>query len=71
MFFILSGFLITTLLLLEFQREGEISLKRFFLRRIFRIFPAFYVCLGSIALLHFLGFLRLNPYDLLTAGTHY
>ncbi len=69
-FFVISGFLITTLLLQELTRKGDISLKQFYLRRTFRIFPAFYVCLGSIALLGFLGALKLNPYDLLTAGTY-
>ena len=42
-FFVLSGFLITWLLLQEFRRTGGISLKKFYLRRTLRIFPAFYV----------------------------
>ncbi len=42
-FFVLSGFLITWLLLTEEERFGEISLKAFYLRRTLRIFPAFYV----------------------------
>ena len=43
MFFVLSGFLITWLLLRENERDGNISLKGFYARRILRIFPAFYV----------------------------
>ena len=43
MFFVLSGFLITWLLLKENDRNGTISLKDFYRRRILRIFPAFYV----------------------------
>ncbi len=40
MFFSLSGFLITLLLLQEWQASGNISLKKFYLRRILRLFPA-------------------------------
>lgn len=39
-FFVLSGFLITVLLLQEHQKHGAISLKNFYLRRILRLFPA-------------------------------
>ncbi|MCU1261348.1 MAG: acyltransferase 3, partial [Bryobacterales bacterium] len=42
MFFVISGFLITWLLLKENTRKGTVSLKRFYARRSFRIFPAFY-----------------------------
>jgi peptidoglycan/LPS O-acetylase OafA/YrhL len=41
-FFVLSGFLITWLLLREAERTGAISLKAFYVRRTLRIFPAFY-----------------------------
>jgi peptidoglycan/LPS O-acetylase OafA/YrhL len=41
-FFVLSGFLITHLLLVEADKTGDISLRRFYFRRILRIFPAFY-----------------------------
>ena len=43
MFFVLSGFLITWLLLNEEKRWGNISLKLFYVRRSLRIVPAFYV----------------------------
>jgi peptidoglycan/LPS O-acetylase OafA/YrhL len=42
-FFVLSGFLITWLLLQESALKGNISLHSFCARRILRIFPAFYV----------------------------
>jgi peptidoglycan/LPS O-acetylase OafA/YrhL len=38
-FFTLSGFLITTLLMEEWQAEGSISIRSFYLRRYFRLFP--------------------------------
>ncbi len=44
-FFVISGFLITTLLIAEEQKNGTISLKNFYIRRIFRIFPAYYFVL--------------------------
>ena len=42
-FFVISGFLITWLLLDQFEKTGNISLGHFYFRRTFRIFPAFYV----------------------------
>lgn len=40
LFFVLSGFLITSLLVEEFERLGAISLPRFYLRRALRLLPA-------------------------------
>ena len=56
-FFVISGFLITTLLLREHEKTGQISLKRFYARRVLRIFPAFYTFLLAIAIL---GWLRIE-----------
>ena len=39
-FFVLSGFLITTLLIQEFERTGSISLRNFYIRRALRLGPA-------------------------------
>jgi peptidoglycan/LPS O-acetylase OafA/YrhL len=50
-FFFLSGYLITTLLRLERDRTGSVSLRDFYIRRAFRIWPPFYtVLLFAIAL---------------------
>lgn len=40
LFFFISGFLITKLLLLEINKKGHISLKDFYFRRFFRLYPA-------------------------------
>ncbi len=42
LFFVLSGFLIVMLLLRERDRNGTISYKNFFMRRVLRIFPLYY-----------------------------
>jgi len=44
-FFIISGYLITRLLITEESQNGKISLKNFYIRRSLRIFPPFYFLL--------------------------
>ena len=48
-FFVMSGFLITNLLLDERNRAGAVSLRGFYHRRILRLFPAMYSVLGLMA----------------------
>lgn len=43
-FFVLSGFLITYLLISERDRRGRVSIPKFWMRRILRIWPLFYFC---------------------------
>jgi peptidoglycan/LPS O-acetylase OafA/YrhL len=50
MFFVVSGFLIVTLLLRERDRAGRINLKNFYVRRTLRIFPIYYLQLFILAL---------------------
>ena len=47
-FFLISGFLITTLLLREHARTGGISLRQFYLRRAYRILPAVLVYIALV-----------------------
>jgi peptidoglycan/LPS O-acetylase OafA/YrhL len=48
LFFVLSGFLITTLLLQESERRGRIALRRFYARRALRLLPALVVLLAAV-----------------------
>jgi peptidoglycan/LPS O-acetylase OafA/YrhL len=50
-FFAISGFLITTLLLRERRRYGDISLSKFYARRALRIFPLYYTVFGIYILI--------------------
>lgn len=56
MFFVLSGFLITSLLLQEWHQTSTINLKNFYIRRLFRLMPAvfFLVLMLTIYALFFL-----------------
>lgn len=47
-FFVISGYLITALLLAEWRREGTIDLKSFWLRRARRLLPALWVLIGIV-----------------------
>lgn len=44
-FFVLSGFLITFLLINEKKHSGDIHLRNFYIRRVLRIWPLFYLCI--------------------------
>jgi peptidoglycan/LPS O-acetylase OafA/YrhL len=53
MFFTLSGFLITYLLLIEKEKAGTVNIKQFYFRRILRIWPLYYLYLVLSLLLIF------------------
>jgi peptidoglycan/LPS O-acetylase OafA/YrhL len=50
-FFVISGFLITRLLLVERERTGTVAIGRFWLRRALRIFPLYFAVLGLYVVL--------------------
>lgn len=54
-FFVLSGFLITTLLLREEERNGRFSLRGFYWRRILRIVPVYFLVVTLISGWYVLG----------------
>ena len=45
-FFVLSGFLVSGLLFSEYRRRGQMSVKRFYVRRAWKIYPSFYFLIG-------------------------
>ena len=58
-FFVLSGFLITFLLLKEHAKKNTISIRKFYIRRILRIWPLYFllVLIGTIILPLILSFI--------------
>lgn len=56
LFFVLSGFLITTLLLNEYEKYGKINFANFYLRRVLRIWPLYFLIL-------FIGFFILPNFS--------
>jgi peptidoglycan/LPS O-acetylase OafA/YrhL len=54
-FFVISGFVICRLLVLEESRYGSVSLKGFYYRRIFRILPPLYIYLAGFTFLLLTG----------------
>jgi peptidoglycan/LPS O-acetylase OafA/YrhL len=69
-FFVISGMLITRLLLEEREREGSISLKSFYFRRTLRIFPAMWFYMGVMLLFQAAGVISLQPSDAFHAFTY-
>ncbi len=60
-FFILSGFLITTLLLKEKIKKSHVSLKKFYIRRALRIIPVAYLFLITLIILNCFFSLKITP----------
>ncbi len=69
-FFVISGYLITTLLLREQDKTHAISLRSFYLRRAFRILPPLYAYVLFLAVLGVTGHLPgMNRHELISALT--
>jgi peptidoglycan/LPS O-acetylase OafA/YrhL len=67
-FFVLSGFLITYLLLKETSKTGTISIKNFYIKRMLRIWPLYFllVIIGTLIVPEVFGLLHINyvmPYS--------
>jgi len=69
-FFVISGFLITTILVAEFEKTETINLKRFYFRRTLRIFPAYYFYISVIFVCKILGIYQIPLADFGSALTY-
>ncbi|MGD0482988.1 MAG: acyltransferase [Terracidiphilus sp.] len=69
-FFVISGYLITRLMLLEHAKTGRVSLKLFYERRIVRLFPAAYTYIACVCLLCLAGIVHLRATDIWHAVTY-
>jgi peptidoglycan/LPS O-acetylase OafA/YrhL len=69
-FFVISGFLITHLLLKEWNATGTVGLRRFYFRRALRIFPPFYLYLAVALALTLAGLFPGSLRAFLVAGTY-
>lgn len=69
-FFVLSGFLITSLLCRELERSQRISLRAFYVRRALRILPAYLTFLVFVGLLSMSGRAQVSRGDWLAAATY-
>ncbi len=66
-FFVISGYLITSLLLHEQQKRGSISMGSFYFRRAMRILPPIYLYVAVLLLLAWAGRLVVTKIDVLSA----
>jgi len=60
-FFVLSGFLITALLVREYDKYGSIILKNFYMRRFLRLMPCLWIVVGAFLLLSLFFQTEANP----------
>jgi peptidoglycan/LPS O-acetylase OafA/YrhL len=72
-FFFLSGFLITTLMRLELESTGTVNFRHFYLRRVLRILPPFYLILALAVTLTLLDLLpgRLQVMPVVSQALHF
>lgn len=66
LFFVLSGFLISSLLFKEYQKQETIDIKRFLIRRSFKIFPPFYFFLGTTLLVDYYWGIQHEGFKIIT-----
>src|SRR3990172_3820880 len=69
-FFVISGFLITSLLLRELETNKSINLGKFYLRRTLRIFPPYYFFVLVMIALNKLDWVELSSKDVFHAFTY-
>lgn len=69
-FFVLSGFLITSQLKAELRRIGTLRLRDFYIRRIFRLIPALLLMLGVAELMGAYGLVPISHMDVIRGLTY-
>ena len=69
-FFVLSGFLITSILQAELKSTGRIRLFPFYVKRALRIWPAFYTYLATIVVLSMMGWTDVDRRQVMVAALH-
>ena len=69
-FFVISGFLITSLILEERASTGEFSLSQFYQRRAWRILPPAYLLLSCLLIANLFHFISISSFDYLRAFTY-
>lgn len=69
-FFVISGFLITSLMLNEEDNTKIVSLRKFYIRRTLRIFPAYYFLLLVYFVLQLFNVINLSDISWITAITY-
>jgi peptidoglycan/LPS O-acetylase OafA/YrhL len=70
LFFFISGYLITSLLIAEHEATGAISIQSFYIRRFLRLVPALLLMLSGISLAFYLLNLAIEPIEI-GAGLFY
>lgn len=70
-FFVISGYLITYLLLKEDTKTGKIGLRDFYIRRFFRIVPPFYAFLAVVGIRSLLHVETVDLSSFLSAAFYY
>jgi peptidoglycan/LPS O-acetylase OafA/YrhL len=68
LFFVISGFIITRLVLSEYHTTGKFSIRAFYIRRAFRIIPPFYFYLIFIAVVSAWGIIQQRQTDIVAAA---
>ncbi len=69
-FFTISGFLITTLMLKEEDSKGKINLKNFYIRRFLRLMPVYYAFLIALVIIDYLTIVNITWCQYLSALTY-
>ena len=70
-FFILTGLLVTTILLDEKEKIGQVSVRNFFIRRALRIWPALYAFLLAAFVLRAIGWIQFDTMAWVASATHW